>query len=598
MFLQILEHPSALSEILSSFINASGGYAQLIWKLLCLPFIFLILYSTWLNQKGKNNGLGSETFFLLISALALIILRYPSYAAGELNPDEAEWIAGAATLIRDPRFWISVDGTTSGPLNIYPLCLIYLSHIKISFATTRIFCVVFLLIPAFYFTYQAIKIFYNQQVARIAIVPTILFFALTSHFDISFYSCEYVSVFLLAVVVYLYALFNKKPDLGTLIGAGLILGLLPYGKMQSLPIGAVLGLFFLIDILFNKEYTIGSKVLKILVLGLAVLIPTLVTLAYLFQFKAFDDFWQSYILNNVIYGSVVPLKNTLLALPKMVLKYTKSAIPYYVTVALVPVIGIYLLLTARNQLAQLNWKFFWYFHLIFIAAYYALGKGWGFMHYQLFIFLPLTLLNAFYFNLIKDYKQLNFSQLMLRAYALMPIILLIPGNFLIQKVLADKALPARNPASTRILKYAQPGDKLVVWGFQDVLGSNGVYYLETGLIQGTRESHSQRPEGHIGDSAQVAYYQKRFLSDIEKNQPVAIIDLGVIRYEKPSVFKAFYPELDQYIANNYTWDTVFHRMQTEIEASGRDKVKVQPLSTVVYIHNSRLQKSQDSLAVK
>jgi len=592
MLLQILEHPSTVSEILSSFINTAGNYAQLTWKLLSLPFIFLILYSTWLNQSGKSNNLSSERAFLLITALGLIILRYPSYAAGEINPDEGEWIAGAATLIRDPRFWISVDGTTSGPLNIFPLCLLYLFNIKISFAAARLFCVVCLLLPAIYFTYYGIKNFYNQQVARLVIVPPILFLALTSHFDLSFYSSEYVSFLLLAIVLYLYSLFNENPKLITLIEAGLLLGFLPYGKMQSVPIGLVLGLFFLIDILFNKAYSFWDKVRNILIFGVAALLPTLFTLAYLFHYNAFNDFWQSYILNNLVYGSRVPLKRTLLALPRMALNHTKSALPYYVAVAIIPVIGLYYLLTDKNRVEQHNWKLFFYVHLIFIAAYYAIGKGWGFPHYQVFIFLPLTLLNAHYFNSIQNLKPLNFSKIMLRVYVIMPLILLIPGNFLIQKVLADKALPDKNPASTRVLQYAQPGDKLVVWGFQDILGSNGVYYMETGLIQGTRESHSQRPEGHIGDSAQVRYYQERFLNDIKKSQPVAIIDLGVIRHDAPSALGKFYPELDRYIASNYSLDTVFNRMQTEIGASGMFKLKVRPLSTAVYIHKNRLQESQ------
>jgi len=46
MLLQILEQPSTLSASLSSYINASDGSAQLIWKVLSLPFIFLILYNT------------------------------------------------------------------------------------------------------------------------------------------------------------------------------------------------------------------------------------------------------------------------------------------------------------------------------------------------------------------------------------------------------------------------------------------------------------------------------------------------------------------------------------------------------------------------
>ena len=56
----------------------------------------------------------------LLEDLFLLAWRWPFLLqASEYNPDESQLLAGALTLTRDPVFWRSVDGTTSGPLNFY-----------------------------------------------------------------------------------------------------------------------------------------------------------------------------------------------------------------------------------------------------------------------------------------------------------------------------------------------------------------------------------------------------------------------------------------------------------------------------------------------
>src|SRR5882724_7824274 len=56
--------------------------------------------------------------FALLLLVCLLAWRWPPLLYNqELNPDEAQLIAGAVTLAHDPVFWRSVDGGTAGPLD-------------------------------------------------------------------------------------------------------------------------------------------------------------------------------------------------------------------------------------------------------------------------------------------------------------------------------------------------------------------------------------------------------------------------------------------------------------------------------------------------
>src|SRR5262245_5413807 len=77
--------------------------------------------------------------FIFLSLAVLLILRLPSFFLNApLNPDEAQWLASAIKFRTNMNSWLSVDTTTSGPLNIYPLMWPFLFSADTGFVVARI----------------------------------------------------------------------------------------------------------------------------------------------------------------------------------------------------------------------------------------------------------------------------------------------------------------------------------------------------------------------------------------------------------------------------------------------------------------------------
>src|SRR3954470_20875703 len=91
-------------------------HPQICWWVAAVPSIGLftvVARSLW-QQKTKGGAVEDRTFCGVLIAL-LFAWRWPLFlAARDFNQDESQLIAGARTLLADPVFWRSVDGTTSG----------------------------------------------------------------------------------------------------------------------------------------------------------------------------------------------------------------------------------------------------------------------------------------------------------------------------------------------------------------------------------------------------------------------------------------------------------------------------------------------------
>jgi len=71
--------------------------------------------------------------------MVLVVLRLPTFFLNvPLNPDEAQFLASAIEFRGNINTWLSVDTTTSGPINAYPLMWPFLFGVDTGFAVARI----------------------------------------------------------------------------------------------------------------------------------------------------------------------------------------------------------------------------------------------------------------------------------------------------------------------------------------------------------------------------------------------------------------------------------------------------------------------------
>ena len=69
-----------------------------------------------------------------------------------------------------------------------------------------------------------------------------------------------------------------------------------------------------------------------------------------------------------------------------------------------------------------------------------------------------------------------------------------------------------------LIKVTEPGERVVIWGFESR------YYIEAGVIQGTREAH---PYQIILNKSQQDYYRQRYIADLDTYKARHLVELGV-----------------------------------------------------------------------
>src|SRR5215831_6543568 len=131
---QPLDSPSTLRPVLYSwYLRFVAHYASvdLAWRAWNSYCVLLLLVPAILATANYLHGeqilriparlaglVTSRTLLFVSIAASLFAFRFPVLLAGELNPDETQFLAVAEKLFKDPVFFRSVDVGTTGPVNI------------------------------------------------------------------------------------------------------------------------------------------------------------------------------------------------------------------------------------------------------------------------------------------------------------------------------------------------------------------------------------------------------------------------------------------------------------------------------------------------
>ncbi|HWA35551.1 MAG TPA: hypothetical protein VG737_15525, partial [Cyclobacteriaceae bacterium] len=137
--------PNTVEKFSRYFVNLGETGQTLYFNLqlfLFLALTFLVALS-FFRRKVKPSSRAEEfvsgdTLFIIVATAYMIVSRMPLVVEGYLNPDEALWIAIAKTLVHDPRYWVSVDGGTGGPLVPGSLLVLNIFGIPIDFGSIKI----------------------------------------------------------------------------------------------------------------------------------------------------------------------------------------------------------------------------------------------------------------------------------------------------------------------------------------------------------------------------------------------------------------------------------------------------------------------------
>jgi hypothetical protein len=492
-------------------------YPTLYW----FPVYALCWVLIWLATRPQIN----QRLFVALALLMLFLLRLPSIVFDyEINPDESQMITQALTLRHDPVYFRSVDGTTGGPLDSYFLILPSFLGLPFDYITAHLTAYA-LIAVCLWLLFRTAKLWFGEKAARLALLPFIFMLGLTQNGDFLHYNSELIALLLLSWSYYLYAtqLTQRVPSLFRIGLIGLFLGMVPFGKLQAVPLAAVVGLFVGIDVLIRRNLSIPAKIGRLAVLGTAGLaFPVLVIILTRLN-GVYDDFITFYIVGNFRYAGNTNQLQSLMRLPDFFQK--GSEFDWLVKfVALIGIAGLVMAFRRKVQLRVNSIQIGGFVGLLLMATLFAITRtGSEYVHYLYFLTGPLLFVLAF------GWQQLNVVERSGQWIAMISagVFLLLFGVQTAQKFLQKVPVnpyPSENqngwavqqsPVAQEVLKYAHPGEKLAVWGWRCD------YYIQTQMPQGVAENHTIRS---AFNHPMLADYQKRYVSDFMRSVPPVFVD--------------------------------------------------------------------------
>ncbi len=494
-----------------------------------LTLFAALLTSVWQVQVKRLrvlNWLHFNTAFAFLLLLGLLSFRWPTITYNQQlsDPDESQMLSGAITLFHDPAPFRSVDGTTHGAFNHVPYVIPALLGLPIDYTTGRF---VQLLINwlSLIFVWLGLRTFLTEHLSRLAILPAWLLYALALHDAVIHEGTEDVAVAILAASLYtglvgLNRLRTKQNPRNALFMTGILIGIVPFTKLQGMPPAVWMAsvLFYLVVI---SDADASTKIRNMAALFFGTLLVPLATGVFLYSTDILQDFFQSYVLNNMIYAQQKHYTSWwvfthFFETAKHVPGYTE----YFLPLAIISSGAALSLPLARKQIRTEHMMVAGYGVL---SIYAMVAPGRTYLHYPRICIIAASALAC---TLVAIHVT-HLAQRGTKVHGTILALLFAAGTLLPQLYwrwdykasfcgcYRDAHRLKVDDISALIIKESRPGDQLAQWGWEPK------YFIRTQLPQGTHDGHTQR---QIEGGEQQEYYRQRFMKDMLKNKPRFFID--------------------------------------------------------------------------
>lgn len=546
-----------------------------------LPYIYygclLVLFSilSLQVQARRSSILYSDRLFLSLCMLLLLLARLPSILyKGVFNVDETQMITEALTLLHDPVYWQSVDGTTIGPITSYLLSWPGLLHLPVTYATCRLTGTVLLGLTV-WFLFRGMRLIVSQTASRVSLLFLLLFLCYSTFLDYLHCSSEIPALPILAYTWFFFLRYTTQPayinskQLHWFI-TGFVAGLIPFIKLQAVPLIAFTVAALLVSFIVRNKSSLlpirANRPALLLVAG--TLLPSVIILLLCTAFGVSERFYLFYIKSNLFNYSEyykylfpntqLPLWAKFARLPFFLTDeptFRKFFLLFMLTAILASVWRLY---TGRKLSSHIKWMIGWSLGWLFVAFYSVAMPATEFHHHLWLVLIPISWLLCLAVHELFSALQtspMKPSGIGLSMLIILPCIFhtVAVSQTTIQNanyslfVLQHNFPQEINPVSSIIKHNAKPGDRLVVWGWQTR------YHVDTQLPQGTSDNSSFRS---MYTHSLREDYQKKYLEDIQRTHPTFFLDAtgpnslfmrdtALYRFEN-------FPQLADYVSTNFT----------------------------------------------
>lgn len=505
--------------------------------------------------------LQKERGFALLLFLFCFFGRLPiALSPTSLDWDEAQFIVSAWSLSEDPVFFRSTECGSSGPLNIYPLIVPAIFGFDISFLSSRLignFLIGLALALSFI---AAIWFKIPYQIARPAFLPTATFLSLSTNPAFAQYLSEIVPTFLLACSILGISAFRffkggAHRSVSVLFTAT-ALSLVPFAKLQSVPIAAALAAILLACILFDRKnggedssaHCKKAALLSVLFLG-GVFFPFL-AVWFFYNHGVLGYFFNAYILNAIAYSSFQESQAGPLARVSLIALQPPQ---FAFLLCLQLIFGAITLLKAiKGRKSEFFYALIGAWVFLATSLFAVVAPNRNYEHYGFFLILPACMVFLFALQAGKDSlpdqqtKWLPFFPLGTSVILFLWLVF-SPSPFLGEQA---RTLP-KDPDTERFVELihnvSSPEDKILLWGYAPDL------YTTLNRKCATRLS---TVSVLFDQSPLRGYFRKEFLQDLKRTNPELIVDVSPINRQKEATMHIqspdSLPEFMDFIHANYS----------------------------------------------
>jgi len=513
--------------------------AALGWTLLALAVIL-----AFRAVRGPDPDPIGWKWWTLV-AVALLYLRWPMlWVQHQLNPDESQLIAGAITLRYDPLFWRSVDGGTAGPVDYYPLLPVAWSPGFSSYAVARLIALA-VAFGTVVFAGETLALLAGAGLARVAVLPALAAMAFTTSPDLSNYSTELMPALLLAAAAYAAVRHDRGRTAGWLWLFAVLLGAVPWAKLQATPVSAVMGLLVL-----AHELRAG-RTRSLLPLVTGALLPTVVCVGGAALTGQLQHLYVPYVLNNFEYVGAPNFSWAGVAAGQWQNALSDGYLAFWLAGAVVFLLPV-ALRYARHAPGPARRFALSALLLLMAGIYSALAPRRPSAHHLQLVPLPMLWVTGSVLALAWTLEPGASRQRLRIAAAFLlfclgpQVIWRIAGRDAFAGINAQDASPSRRQLAELVQACSRPGEPLAIWGWRCSL------YVEAGRPQATRQAQT---EAQIKDGPLQSYFLRRYFEDFSAAAPPVFADAvgpnGFAFMDRAKAHESF-PPLRAWVAEKYT----------------------------------------------
>jgi hypothetical protein len=522
-----------------------------------LAGIFLTVFcaAAFLTRRTQDQPLGpfarqlrAPWFYCLLLILALLIVRLPTFLPWNLNADEGQFLAGAMKLRRDPVFWRAVDGGSSGPFNYYPLLLLCMSGLGFDFPTARLLNVICVggIMAFLYLIGRLLLPDWSARLVPLPVLAVAMYFRSQSYLH---YSSECFPSLLIAAGTWM--LFSnqlaERPSRVKYAVLGAIAAMLPFAKLQSAPMAAILGTAAMAGIFIrrdgNKWRLAGYLAASHLAVLAAILLAT-------WRFGVFPDLATSYMAGNIDYANQMSTgPNPAVWFVKYL--FQRPDMYWFEGAGAVWLAGAAGYSAIRKASPPNRFLVFTGYALLAATSYaiYRPMRPTG--HYLTLLLFPIGLVSALMLGWISRTSSGIRTPLwpsMIFAVANLAAPAVLRSQFCSSELWMAQ-IPRRvhpDAASEALSNLAKPGEPVAIWGWAPH------YFVLTGTIHSVRDSVTA---GQIYSGSLQGYYRHRFMEEMRHYPPVVFADAvgsgQPVFNDRHQFGHEIFPELNDYVAANY-----------------------------------------------